>query len=56
VVDTRFIDCGDNLDHLAKLPLACIDLVYPDPSFNSNRNYEAQLLDAADRKRHSLSE
>jgi hypothetical protein len=30
-VDTRVIYCGDNLDHLAKLPDACIDLIYIDP-------------------------
>src|SRR5216683_5386478 len=40
VVDTRVIYCGDNLDHLARLPDACVDLVYIDPPFNSNRNYE----------------
>jgi site-specific DNA-methyltransferase (adenine-specific) len=39
-VDTRVIYCGDNLDHLAKLPAACVDLIYIDPPFNSNRNYE----------------
>jgi DNA modification methylase len=39
-IDTRVIYCGDNLDHLAKLPAACIDLIYIDPPFNSNRNYE----------------
>lgn len=40
LVDTRVIYCGDNLDQLAKLPDRCIDLVYIDPPFNSNRNYE----------------
>ena len=40
VVDTRVIYCGDNLEQLRKLPNACIDLVYIDPPFNSNRNYE----------------
>ena len=40
LVDTRVIYCGDNLEHLAKLPDACIDLIYIDPPFNSNRNYE----------------
>ncbi len=40
LVDTRVIYCGDNLEQLAKLPDACIDLVYIDPPFNSNRNYE----------------
>ena len=34
------IYCGDNLEQLAKLPPACVDLVYIDPPFNSNRNYE----------------
>jgi len=40
VVDTRIIYCGDCLDQLRKLPDACIDLIYIDPPFNSNRNYE----------------
>lgn len=39
-VDTRVIYCGDNLDQLRRLPDACIDLIYIDPPFNSNRNYE----------------
>lgn len=41
VVDTRVVYCGDNLDQLRKLPEGCVDLVYIDPPFNSNRNYEA---------------
>ena len=40
VIDTRVIYCGDNLDQLRKLPPGCIDLIYIDPPFNSNRNYE----------------
>jgi len=40
LVDTRVIYCGDNLEQLKKLPDACVDLVYIDPPFNSNRNYE----------------
>lgn len=40
VVDTRVIYCGDNLDHLSHLPDKCVDLIYIDPPFNSNRNYE----------------
>ena len=40
VVDTRVIYCGDNLEQLRLLPDACVDLVYIDPPFNSNRNYE----------------
>jgi DNA modification methylase len=39
-VDTRVIYCGDNLEQLRKLPDACVDLIYIDPPFNSNRNYE----------------
>jgi DNA modification methylase len=40
LLDTRVIYCGDNLDQLQKLPDNCIDLIYIDPPFNSNRNYE----------------
>lgn len=40
LLDTRVIYCGDNLEQLKKLPPACVDLIYIDPPFNSNRNYE----------------
>lgn len=40
LVDTRVIYCGDNLEQLRKLPDRCVDLIYIDPPFNSNRNYE----------------
>ena len=40
LVDTRVVYCGDNLEQLGKLPDRCVDLVYIDPPFNSNRNYE----------------
>ena len=40
LLDTRVIYCGDNLDQLKKLPPQCVDLIYIDPPFNSNRNYE----------------
>lgn len=40
LLDTGVIYCGDNLQQLAKLPDACVDLIYIDPPFNSNRNYE----------------
>ncbi len=40
LVDTRVVYCGDNLEQLQKLPAACVDLIYIDPPFNSNRNYE----------------
>jgi DNA modification methylase len=40
LIDTRVIYGGDNLEQLAKLPSGCVDLIYIDPPFNSNRNYE----------------
>ncbi len=40
LLGTRVIYCGDNLEQLAKLPDQCVDLIYIDPPFNSNRNYE----------------
>ncbi|HUT33563.1 MAG TPA: hypothetical protein VNE39_08800 [Planctomycetota bacterium] len=41
LVDTRVVYCGDNLEQLSKLPDACVDLIYIDPPFNSNRNCPA---------------
>lgn len=38
--ETQAIHCGDNLDKLKGLPDGCVDLIYIDPPFNSNRNYE----------------
>lgn len=40
LLDTRVIYCGDNIDQLKKLPDDCIDLIYIDPPFNSNQDYE----------------
>jgi len=40
LIDTRVLYCGDNLDQLGKLPDGSVDLIYIDPPFNSNRNYE----------------
>jgi site-specific DNA-methyltransferase (adenine-specific) len=40
LLDTRIIYCGDCLEKLKALPDDCIDLIYIDPPFNSNRNYE----------------
>src|SRR5713101_6627657 len=40
LLDTRVIYCGDCLEQLRNLPDACVDLIYIDPPFNSNRNYE----------------
>jgi DNA modification methylase len=39
-LETRTVHCGDNLDELRRMPDACIDLIYVDPPFNSNRDYE----------------
>jgi hypothetical protein len=36
LLDTRVVYCGDNLEQLAKLPDACVDLIYIDPPFNSS--------------------
>ena len=44
LIDTRVVYCGDNLEQLAKLPDHCVDLIYIDPPFNSNRNYEDRDL------------
>jgi DNA modification methylase len=40
MIQTQIIYCGDNLQKLRELPDACVDLIYIDPPFNSNRNYE----------------
>lgn len=40
LTDTRVIYCGDNITQLARFPNGCVDLIYIDPPFNSNRNYE----------------
>jgi DNA modification methylase len=40
LIDTRVIYCGDNLEQLSRMPDGCVDLIYIDPPFNSNRNYE----------------
>lgn len=40
LIDTRIVYCGDCLDQLRKLPDGCVDLIYIDPPFNNNRNYE----------------
>ena len=40
LLDTRIVYCGDCLEKLKSLPDDCIDVIYIDPPFNSNRNYE----------------
>ncbi len=39
----RTLFTGDNLDVLRGINSECVDLVYMDPPFNSNRNYEAPI-------------
>src|ERR1017187_1395534 len=51
LLDTRVIYCGDNLEQLAKLPAACVDLEYIDPPFNSNRNYEIFWPETSEKRR-----
>jgi DNA modification methylase len=49
-IDTRVIYCGDCLEQLRKLPDACVDLIYIDPPFNSNRNYEVFWGEAKEKR------
>lgn len=37
---TSIIYCGDNIKMLKEIPDESVDLIYIDPPFNSNRNYE----------------
>lgn len=39
-LETNLIYCGDNLEVLSKFPDNSIDLIYADPPFFSNRQYE----------------
>jgi len=50
LVDTRVIYCGDNLEQLEKFPDECVDLIYIDPPFNSNRNYEVFWGEAKEKR------
>lgn len=49
-VETSVIYCGDCFKQLKKLPENCIDLVYIDPPFNSNRNYEVFWGDTREKR------
>ena len=51
LLDTRVIYCGDNLEQLKRLPDACVDLIYIDPPFNSNRNYEVFWGETKEKRR-----
>lgn len=44
------IYCGDNLKMLNEVPDDSIDLIYIDPPFNSNRNYEIFWGDVAEKR------
>ena len=46
-VPSRTIFTGDNLDILRGINSECVDLIYIDPPFNSNRDYSAPLNSAA---------
>lgn len=37
---SKTVYCGDNLIMLREVPTGSVDLIYIDPPFNSNRNYE----------------
>jgi len=45
---------GDCLEILKEFPSGCVDLIYIDPPFNSNRNYEVFWGDTAS-LHHNLS-
>jgi len=48
---TNIIYCGDNLKILAEIPDESVDLIYIDPPFNSNRNYEVFWGDIQEKRR-----
>lgn len=45
---TGIVYCADNIDKLSEFPNECIDLIYIDPPFFSNRNYEVIWGDEAE--------
>lgn len=47
-LETNVLICGDNLDRLAEFPNECVDLIYLDPPFFSNRQYEVIWGDEAE--------
>jgi DNA modification methylase len=60
LVDTRMIYCGDCFDQLRTLPAASVDLIYIDPPFNSNRDYECFWKETKEKRgfedRHASTE
>src|SRR3989338_4999563 len=47
---TSVIYCGDNLQMLKEIPDESVDLIYIDPPFNSNRNYEVFWGDTQEKR------
>ena len=47
-LETGVLYCGDNLARLREFPADCIDLIYLDPPFFSNRDYEVIWGDEAE--------
>jgi len=47
---TQTIYCGDNLKMLKDVPDESVDLIYIDPPFNSNRNYEVFWGDSQEKR------
>jgi len=46
----KTIYCGDNLRMLREVPTESVDLIYIDPPFNSNRNYEVFWGDTQEKR------
>lgn len=47
-LETGVLYCDDNVHRLSQFPDDCIDLIYLDPPFFSNRNYEVVWGDEAE--------
>src|SRR5262245_31510738 len=47
-VEARTLYCADNLKQLRDFPSECVDLIYLDPPFFSNRDYEVIWGDEAE--------
>ena len=47
-LDTGVLYCDDNLHRLSEFPSECVDLIYLDPPFFSNRHYEVIWGDEAE--------
>jgi len=52
-LETNLIYCGDNLEVLSMLPEKSVDLIYADPPFFSNKNYEIIWGDGAEQTAYS---